>query len=67
VLQTAKPAATAALDAACRSCWPAAVVAAYAAGLHNYLSLNAIADNRDSLIGVRQRQQFCCRDRPVPA
>jgi uncharacterized membrane protein YdjX (TVP38/TMEM64 family) len=29
----------------------AALVAAYAAGLHNYLTLNAIADNRDSLIG----------------
>jgi hypothetical protein len=26
----------------------AALVAAYAAGLHNYLSLNAIADNRDA-------------------
>jgi uncharacterized membrane protein YdjX (TVP38/TMEM64 family) len=39
----------AALDAACILL--AALFAAYATGLHEYLTLNAIADNRDSLIG----------------
>jgi hypothetical protein len=50
--------AAAPLDATCHPAGSAGC-SLPAAGLHEYITLNAIADNRDSLIGVRQRQQWC--------